>query len=191
MWRGDPSAPERPASHATRVVPLMAALRAEGVEPEPVVYFDDEVEEARRRLAQVDGVMVWINPLADGRDRARVDTLLREIADQGAWVSAHPATILTMGTKEVLFRTRHLGWGADTELQLVAGPRVLKPLRGNDGQGVLKVEAVADGCLVQQAPMPRRGRVGDPGQRQPPDLSADPLDEAGSSGQRSYPSIQP
>jgi hypothetical protein len=58
-----------------------------------------------------------------------------------------------MGTKEVLYRTRQLGWGSDTDLYAsfddfrlrfpvklaVAGPRVLKPLRGNDGQGVIMV----------------------------------------------------
>jgi len=59
-----------------------------------------------------------------------------------------------MGTKEVLFRTRSLGWGSDVDLyqspdELAArlpeklsrgGIRVLKPRRGNDGQGVLRVE---------------------------------------------------
>jgi hypothetical protein len=58
-----------------------------------------------------------------------------------------------MGTKEVLYRTRHLGWGGDTVLyrdfteftrefegRLVAsGPRVLKQYRGNGGQGVWKI----------------------------------------------------
>jgi len=74
-------------------------------------------------------------------------------------VSAHPDTILKMGTKEVLFRTRELGWGADTHLyetfqafqeqfpsRLWAGlPRVLKQNRGNDGQGVWKVQLGRDG----------------------------------------------
>jgi hypothetical protein len=58
-----------------------------------------------------------------------------------------------MGTKEVLYRTRTLGWGADTLLysseaeyhagfpkSLAAGkPRVLKQNRGNGGIGVWKV----------------------------------------------------
>jgi hypothetical protein len=61
-----------------------------------------------------------------------------------------------MGTKEVLFRTRNLGWGTDTDLyeteadfrtrfpaRLAADHvRVLKQLRGNGGQGVWKVELV-------------------------------------------------
>jgi len=83
--------------------------------------------------------------------------LLRDVATQGPWVSAHPDTILKMGTKEVLYRTRHLGWGTDTQLYCTvtefdaafparlrsAGPRVLKQNRGNGGQGVWKVEALA------------------------------------------------
>jgi len=66
--------------------------------------------------------------------------------------------ILKMGVKEVLYRTRHLGWGADTQLYRTAaefragfpaglkssGPRVLKQNRGNGGQGVWKVERIAD-----------------------------------------------
>lgn len=164
MWRGDPNAPERPANHATRLSPLSAALRAEGIEPVPVVYFDEDVDAARQQLESAEGVMVWINPLAEGRDRTQVDALLREVAARGVWVSAHPDVILAMGTKEVLHRTRELGWGSDTELHatfdafrrrfpdlLAAGPRVLKPLRGNDGQGVLKVEAGAAGHVHVQA----------------------------------------
>jgi hypothetical protein len=59
-----------------------------------------------------------------------------------------------MGTKEVLYRTRALGWGTDTRRYRTAaqfaaefpallasgGPRVLKQNRGNDGLGVWKVE---------------------------------------------------
>jgi hypothetical protein len=76
---------------------------------------------------------------------------------RGPWVSAHPDVILKMGVKEVLHRTKHLGWGADTHLyrsapefrrafpeRLQTGPRVLKQNRGNGGQGVWKVELVAE-----------------------------------------------
>ena len=71
---------------------------------------------ASRKLA-ADGVLVWVNPLQDGeRTREALDPLLREVAAKGPWVSAHPDIILKMGVKEVLYRTRHLGWGADTHL---------------------------------------------------------------------------
>jgi hypothetical protein len=103
-----------------------------------------------------DGVLVWIDPISGERDRSLLDRQLRQIAAGGTWVSAHPDTIQRMGTKEVLYRTRSLGWGADTRLyrsvdELRAGlragiatahTRVLKQNRGNGGIGVWKVEAV-------------------------------------------------
>ena len=83
--------------------------------------------------------------------------MLRDVASQGVWVSAHPDVTLKMGVKEVLHRTKQLGWGADTHLYRTArsfreefpswlqsnGPRVLKQNRGNGGQGVWKVEREA------------------------------------------------
>jgi hypothetical protein len=74
------------------------------------------------------------------RRLAKLDPLLREVASKGPWVSAHPDVILKMGVKEVLHRTKYLGWGSDTRLyrtlaefrssfpvRLAAGPaRVLK-----------------------------------------------------------------
>ncbi len=154
VWRGDPEAPDEPTKHRSRLQPLADALAEAGREVEWVAYSDDAVEAARDRLLRCDGAMVWVNPLDDGRDRSRLDPMLRDVARAGVWVSAHPDVILKMGTKEVLFRTRDLGWGADTDLyetfqafqerfpsRLWAGaPRVLKPKRGNGGQGVWKVQ---------------------------------------------------
>src|SRR5215212_6227260 len=116
VWRGNPEAPDQPTRHRARLQPLAEALTEAGVEVEPVVYLDDAVEAVRARLLRCDGAMVWVDPLDDGRDRSRLDPMLRRVADAGVWVSAHPEVILKMGTKEVLFRTRALGWGADTHL---------------------------------------------------------------------------
>lgn len=157
MWRGNVLAPDQPTNHTQRLKPLVAALEGVSIDTSPLVYFDGEADAARARLLAADGVMVWINPLQDGQDRTQVDALLRDVAAAGKWVSAHPDTILKMGTKEVLYSTQHLGWGSDTDvyrsaddLRLrfpvklsVAGARVLKPLRGNDGKGVLRVERIA------------------------------------------------
>src|SRR5215475_8644537 len=102
----------------------------------------------------MDGALVWVDPLSDSRTRTVLDPLLREVGSRGVWVSAHPDTILKMGTKEVLYRTRNLGWGGDIHLYetvddlregfsavLASGrPRVLKQNRGNGGVGVWKVE---------------------------------------------------
>jgi hypothetical protein len=86
-----------------------------------------------------------------------LDAMLRDVASHGLWVSANPDVILKMGVKEVLHRTRHLGWGTDTYLYrtaaefrttfpprlLAAAPRVLKQNRGNAGQGVWRVDLVS------------------------------------------------
>ena len=112
----------------------------------------------REQLLAVDGVLVWVDPLHEGKTRSVLDAMLRDVAARGPWVSAHPDVILEMGVKEVLYRTRHLGWGTDTRLYRTAeefgdafpsrlrsaGPRVLKQNRGNGGQGVWKVELVSE-----------------------------------------------
>ena len=112
----------------------------------------------REQLLSADGVLVWVDPIHQGKTRAALDPLLRDVASRGPWVSAHPDVILKMGVKEVLHRTKHLGWGTDTHLYRSAaefaaafpsrlqssGPRVLKQNRGNGGQGVWKVELVSD-----------------------------------------------
>ena len=70
----------------------------------------------REQLLAVDGVLVWVDPIHQGKTRAALDPLLRDVAAHGPWVSAHPDVIMKMGVKEVLYRTQHLGWGADTHL---------------------------------------------------------------------------
>ncbi|NOG73365.1 Cj0069 family protein [Roseicella sp. DB1501] len=154
MWRDNPAAPDPASRYRTRLQPLTEALTQAGVMVEPVLYADEAADAVHDQLLRYDGVMVWVNPLADGQDRSRLDPMLRQVARSGVWVSADPGVIQTMGTKEVLFRTRSLSWDADTHLyetfevfqrrfpsRLEAGrPRILKPQRGNDGQGVWKVE---------------------------------------------------
>ena len=155
VWRGDPGAGV-PEPGTTRFHLIFSALGALGVAAEPVLYCEEADEAVRARLLEMDGVLVWVDPLSAGKDRSRLDPLLRDIAAAGVWVSAHPDVILKMGVKEVLYRTRALGWGTDTDLYAStqdfdarfparlasSGPRVLKQNRGNGGQGVWKVELV-------------------------------------------------
>src|SRR5215510_173673 len=156
LWRGDEAARRSAKPDTSRFKAVFAALADAGVDAEPVVYEDDVLDAVRAQLATVDGVLVWVNPIHAGRNRANLDALLREVAARGVWVSAHPDVILKMGTKEVLHRTRTMSWGCDTALyrtadamraelpaRLAAGPRVIKRNRGNGGQGVCKVETLA------------------------------------------------
>jgi hypothetical protein len=138
-----------------RVFEAMAAL---GIEAEPAIYADDVADQVRQQLLRCDGVLVWVDPLFAGQNRIVLDALLRDVASKGVWVSAHPDVILKMGVKEVLHRTRHLGWGTDTHLyrnaaafreefpqRLRAGAaRVLKQNRGNGGEGVWKIELASE-----------------------------------------------
>src|ERR1700719_480708 len=157
LWRGDDAARSSATPETSRFKAVFAALADVGVDTQPVVYEDDVIDAVRAQIATLDGVLVWVNPIHNGRNRANLDALLREVAAKGVWVSAHPDVILKMGTKEVLFRTRQLGWGTDTYLyrslqelkeqfpsQLASGVRVLKQNRGNGGIGTWKVELSAD-----------------------------------------------
>jgi len=157
VWRGDHEARRTATPANNRFHRVFEELGAVGIEAEPAVYDEAFADEVRAQLLKADGVLVWVNPLQDGvKTREALDPMLREVAARGPWVSAHPDVILKMGVKEVLYRTRHLGWGADTHLYGSArefreafparlaesGPRVIKQNRGNDGQGVWKVERI-------------------------------------------------
>lgn len=140
-----------------RLGPLFAAFATLGVSAVAVVYADDAIQEVRAELLALDGVLVWVNPIQDGATRGQLDVLLREVAEAGVWVSAHPDVIDTMGTKAVLFATQTLGWGSDTaryssreELFSNFPARlgqhrrlVLKQARGTGGDGVWRVELPA------------------------------------------------
>lgn len=156
VWRGDADARRNATPRNNRFHRIFEELAAAGIEAEPAVFDETFVDEARAQLMGADGVLVWVDPLHDGKNRAVLDALLRDVAASGPWVSAHPDTILKMGTKEVLYQTKHLGWGTDTHLYRTteafsaafrtclrsAGPRVVKQNRGNGGQGVWKVEGL-------------------------------------------------
>ena len=154
--RGDAAVRRDATAQNSRFVRVFEALAAVGIEAQPAIYDESFADAVRDQLLAVDGVLVWVDPIHQGKTRAELDDLLRDVAAHGPWVSAHPDVILKMGVKEVLYRTRDLGWGADTHRYDSAaafaaefpkrlqadGPRVLKQNRGNGGQGVWKVEAL-------------------------------------------------
>lgn len=158
LSRGDAAARRDATPDNSRFVRVFEALAAVGIDARPVIYDETFADAVRDQLLTADGVLVWVDPIHQGKTRAALDPLLRDLAAQGPWVSAHPDVILKMGVKEVLYRTRHLGWGSDTYCYENAeafraefpsrlragGPRVIKHNRGNAGQGVWKVEALPD-----------------------------------------------
>jgi hypothetical protein len=162
LSRGDAATRRDATPQNSRFVHVFEALAAVGIEARPAIYDESFAEEVREQLLAVDGVLVWVNPIQDGRNRASLDALLRDVSARGVWVSTHPDVTLKMGTKEVLHRTRSMGWGCDTALyrtaeamraelpaRLATGPRVIKRSRGNGGQGVWKVERLPTSSMLR------------------------------------------
>jgi uncharacterized protein DUF6815 len=156
VWRGDRETRRTATPQNNRFHRVFEELSAAGIGATPAVYDEGFAGEVREQLLTMDGVLVWVDPLHAGKTRTALDALLSDVAARGPWVSAHPEVILKMGVKEVLHRTKHLGWGTDTYIYRsayalreefparlkTAGPRVLKQNRGNGGQGVWKVEQI-------------------------------------------------
>src|SRR3954468_16845585 len=165
LWRAEWDPPgDGEIRETCRLHGVFAAFAGLGVTAEPVVYADDRADAVREQLLGLDGVLVWVNPVEQGRDRSLLDPLLREVADAGAWVSAHPDVIQRLATKRVLVDTTSLSGGSDARLyrsaaelleglprRLADGPRVLKRERGMGGHGVWKLELDGDGLRVEHA----------------------------------------
>jgi hypothetical protein len=161
LYPGDRAMRDRADPGESRFTALFAALAEAGVSAEPCVWHDDFAEEVDAQLRRVRLVQVWCNPIEGGRRRDRLDALLRDVAAAGVTVSAHPDTILRLGTKDLLVDTRSLPFGSDAhridslsqlerELpsRLRGGARVLKQHRGHSGIGVWRVEAAAQAGLL-------------------------------------------
>lgn len=132
---------------------LAIAFSSQGFNIESVLYNDDAAGKLATELLKFDAVLVWVNPIEQGHNRAKLDALLTEISNKGCFVSTHPEVILKMGTKDVLYKTKDMDWGGDTKMYTsyqdflsrfstslkTSGTRVLKQYRGNGGNGVYKV----------------------------------------------------
>jgi len=160
VWRGPARERGRVRLADTRFAAIAHALADAGFSPEPCIYDEPAGAEVRSQLLGAAAALVFVNPLQDGRRRYELDAILRDVAHAGVRVSAHPDVVDAMGVKAVLWRTRDLGWGSDVHFhedpagfarsfpgRLAQGARVLKPNRGNGGQGVWKAEAAGDGLV--------------------------------------------
>jgi hypothetical protein len=162
LYAGDRQARESARAEDSRMASVFAALQKLGIHAEAAVYHDDFCDEVAEQLKGVQCVLVWVNPVQeDGRDRSTLDAMLRETAAAGTYVSTHPDTIRKMGTKEVLYTTREMGWGGDTRLyhsleqmqaelpeRLATGKAfVLKEHRGHSGFGVWKLQSEEPGAM--------------------------------------------
>jgi hypothetical protein len=165
VWREMADAVSGARIEGGRFAATAAALRDAGLVPFPCAYAEEAEADVERRLAEADAALVWIDPIQLGRDRTRLDAMLRRVAARGVMVSAHPDTILAMGTKEVLQRTRALSWGSDVRryaspaalaeglAERLAGgaPWIVKRNRGQGGQGVWLLRQHGNALLVRPA----------------------------------------
>lgn len=164
VYHGDREA-KQSGSMAERFVGAARALEAEGIQAVPAVYNDDFGDEFFTYALTLDGLLVWVNPIESGRDRSKLDSTLRDIANRGIMVSAHPDTIMKLGTKQVLFDTKGMTWGSDVRVyrtleelkaqlpeQLKHGSAyVLKQYRGHSGGGIWKVRQEASQYYARHA----------------------------------------
>jgi hypothetical protein len=163
LWRGDRG--DRRPDRSRGLDALFDAFGELPVEIVPLPFGDARAEEIRAEVAGLDGLLVWVNPIQDGVNRSNVDDLIREASARGVFVSADPAIIMKMGTKEVLYATRDLGWGSDTDIyrspaefakrfpvRLAShGRLVVKQGRGNGGNGVWKAEFRDVGTIARDS----------------------------------------
>jgi hypothetical protein len=144
-----------------------SAFSAQGFQVQSALDNDHLGDTLSRELLRFDAVLVWANPIEQGNDRRKMDALLVGLAGQGCFVSTHPEVILKMETRQVLYSTKGMEWGAETNLYTSyedfvthfprslqhSGVKVLKQYRGNGVNGVYKIigKPSAEGVTVIHA----------------------------------------
>src|SRR6476620_10769053 len=95
---------------------LAAHFKEKGFDVDSVIYHDSIAGKLAKELTGYRAILVWVNPLEKRHDRKILDALLDELAGKGCFISAHPDTILKIGTKEILYRVRETEFGGDIKL---------------------------------------------------------------------------
>ena len=150
---GEPGSP-RNALTEEKYKKLANHFIEKGFVIDSILYHDSLFDKLAKELIKYDAILVWVNPIEQGGDRNVLDALLVKLSTQGCFVSAHPDTILKMGTKKILYDIRETEFGGDVKLYTsfedfkkqflhskeLAGTRILKQYRGNGGDGVFKID---------------------------------------------------
>lgn len=134
---------------------LAESFIKKGCDVHSICYHNSIADDLSKELTKFDAILVWVNPIEHQGDRKRLDALLKDLSDRGHFVSAHPETILKIGTKEILYKVKDEEFGMNTKLYRSLndfkeiflnstdrnGIRIVKQYRGNGGKGVFKVDA--------------------------------------------------
>jgi len=102
------------------------------VQAEPAVYDEEFADEVRRQLLAADGVLVWVDPIHQGKTREALDPLLREHA------ARTPGVELLLGRRAIRLLTDASGTPAGVEVETRDGRSSLLRSRlvvGADGRG--------------------------------------------------------
>jgi hypothetical protein len=132
---------------------LANAFVDSGYRIKSVSYNDEKVNDVFKELSGFDAVLVWVNPVEQGNNRKMLDTMLVNLSRIGCFVSTHPQVLLKIGTKDVLYKTKSLGWAGEIRMYstldefkqefprslVKSGIKILKRHRGNGGNGVFKI----------------------------------------------------
>jgi hypothetical protein len=134
VWRSGREARRAATPQSNRFHRVFEELAAIGIQAKPAVFDEEYADEVPDQLLTADGVLVWVDPLHEGKTRAALDTLLRDVAARGPWVSAHPDVILKMGVKD----------GGRTRTSIAPRKRSRRRFRRGCGQG--KIVAALNVC---------------------------------------------
>jgi hypothetical protein len=73
VYPGDEEARHNATASNNRFASLFSAFAASGIHAEPAVYHDDFCQDVRDQLMKVDAVLVWVNPIEGGCNRAMLE----------------------------------------------------------------------------------------------------------------------
>ena len=71
LWHGDRESRASVTAENNKFSKVFEEFQHYNVTAVPVVYNDEFAQEVRRQLSEVDGVLVWVNPIEGGRNRSR------------------------------------------------------------------------------------------------------------------------
>src|SRR4029078_6036654 len=94
---------------------LAAHFTEKGFTVDSVLYHDSICSKLENDLLKYAAILVWVNPIEQGTRRKQLDAFLTGLA-KDRFVSAHPDTILRIGTKEILYKIGDTDFVGGTKL---------------------------------------------------------------------------
>jgi hypothetical protein len=95
LWRAEWDPPDGHGSivESCKLREMFRSFAALDVPAQPVVYSDEKANVVRDQLLNLDGVLVWVNPIQQGLDRTKLDAVLRDVAEEFNRYNRRPLSI--------------------------------------------------------------------------------------------------